>query len=106
MKGVPGQFSQQYLKASFSDFTAFTEGPQQSRRKCVFSSCLAQRSAWCYQAAAQHLCPEKRLCVLDAVSWNYTGSSDVSPIKLSSAAFISCQRGSDQDKVTLLLCGL
>lgn len=49
------------FKASLSDFTAFTERPHQSRRKCVFCCFLAHLSAWFYQAAAQHFCPERRL---------------------------------------------
>lgn len=76
------------LKASLSDFTALTERPQQSRRKCVFCCFLAHFSAWLYQAAAQHFCPERRLCDLDTISQSHTGSSYVSPIKLSSPTFI------------------
>lgn len=76
------------FKASLSDFTAFTERAPQPRRKCVFCCFLAHFSAWFYQAAAQHFCPERRLCELDTISWSHTGSSYVLPIKLSSPAFI------------------
>lgn len=62
--------------------------PQQSRRKCGFCCFLAHFSAWFYQAAAQHFCPERSLCDLDTILQSHTGSSYVSPIKLSSPAFI------------------